>query len=154
MSIFRRFIERIYGSPERIVVPFSGLERAGKTTLLYLLTLDKFVTTSPTIGFNIEWFKLPTLTKSGRGTESSVEITGIDTGIIGCGGTAELMKFSPVWLKAADALIWVVDSLDRERLEESVDSLRTALASYQGYHQEQPPGEEKVKPIEQIPILM
>ena len=33
---------------------FSGLDAAGKTTILYKLKLGEIVTTIPTIGFNVE----------------------------------------------------------------------------------------------------
>ncbi len=41
------------GSKERHILML-GLDDAGKTTILYRLQLNEVVTTTPTIGFNVE----------------------------------------------------------------------------------------------------
>ena len=41
-----------------------GLDAAGNTTILYKLKLDELVTTTPTIGFNVETFKYKKLDMS------------------------------------------------------------------------------------------
>lgn len=93
-----------------------GLDSAGKTTALYRLKFDQYLNTVPTIGFNCEKIKM----KSGRlkGTYFSVwDIGGQD-------------KLRPLWrsyTRCTDGIVFVVDSVDDERMEEAkMELIRTA----------------------------
>ncbi|KAJ7708248.1 ADP-ribosylation factor family-domain-containing protein [Mycena rosella] len=116
MSVIRRLIDRLYPrSASGYKVILLGLDAAGKTTLLYKLKLGEVVVTIPTIGFNVETIQVRS--KGGRlGKLDCWDVGG------GCG------KFSASFLKAytsdSDALVWFVDSCDRERIAESVEELR------------------------------
>jgi signal recognition particle receptor subunit beta len=80
-----------------------GLDGAGKTTVLYRLKLNKYITTAPTIGFNAE----------------SLKYRNLEMTIWDVGGQE---KIRPLWrhyCRGTDALIFVVDSNDRDRLEEA-----------------------------------
>ena len=84
-----------------------GLDAAGKTTILYKLKLGEVVTTIPTIGFNVE----------------QVEYKNISFTVWDVGGQD---KIRPLWrhyYQNTEGLIFVVDSNDRERL----DNARTEL---------------------------
>jgi small GTP-binding protein len=49
------------GSKERRIL-ILGLDNAGKTTILYRLRLNEVVTTTPTIGFNVETVQYKNIT--------------------------------------------------------------------------------------------
>ncbi|XP_010631736.1 ADP-ribosylation factor 5 isoform X1 [Fukomys damarensis] len=97
-----------------IPVPLSfavGLDAAGKTTILYKLKLGEIVTTIPTIGFNVE----------------TVEYKNICFTVWDVGGQD---KIRPLWrhyFQNTQGLIFVVDSNDRERVQESADELQKML---------------------------
>ncbi|KAJ0402099.1 hypothetical protein P43SY_006796 [Pythium insidiosum] len=77
-----------------------GLDGAGKTTLLYRLQADKQVPTFPTIGFNTETFRV-----------GKIEFTVWDIG-----GDARVRPMWRLYFSRADAIVFVVDSTDRDRL--------------------------------------
>eukprot|EP01084_Bolivina_argentea_P073018 132533_1 len=84
-----------------------GLDAAGKTTILYKLKLGEVVTTIPTIGFNVE----------------TVEYKHISFTVWDCGGRGNYRK--TLWkhyYQNTQAIIWVVDSNDKERLGGSSDN--------------------------------
>ncbi|XP_072181796.1 ADP-ribosylation factor 4-like [Diadema setosum] len=84
-----------------------GLDAAGKTTILYKLKLGEVVTTIPTIGFNVE----------------TVEYKNISFTVWDVGGQD---KIRPLWrhyFQNTQGLIFVVDSNDRERMEEAKEEL-------------------------------
>lgn len=83
-----------------------GLDGAGKTTILYKLKLGEVVSTVPTIGFNVE----------------SVRHNRLEMDVWDIGGQE---KIRPLWrhyFQGTDAVIFVVDSLDEERLDGSSQS--------------------------------
>jgi len=98
-----------WGSKEYHVI-FCGLDAAGKTTLMYKLKMEP-ITTIPTIGFNVE-------TSTLRNWKFTVwDVGGPD-------------KIRPLWrhyYQNAVALIWMVDSNDRERISESKEELFKCL---------------------------
>merc|ERR1712098_188414 len=88
-----------------------GLDAAGKTTILYKLKLGEIVTTIPTIGFNVE----------------TVEYKNIGFTVWDVGGQD---KIRPLWrhyFQNTQAVIFVVDSNDRERAGEARDELARML---------------------------
>ena len=83
-----------------------GLDAAGKTTILYKLKLGEVVTTIPTIGFNVE----------------TVEYKNISFTVWDVGGQD---KIRPLWrhyYQNTQGIIFVVDSNDRERIDDSQGS--------------------------------
>ena len=88
-----------------------GLDAAGKTTILYKLKLGDVVTTIPTIGFNVE----------------TVEYKNINFTVWDVGGQD---KIRPLWrhyFNNTQGLIFVVDSNDRERIQEAAEELSKML---------------------------
>ena len=49
-----RIFDRLLTAKKDVRMLFSGLDAAGKTTILYKMKLGEVVTTIPTIGFNVE----------------------------------------------------------------------------------------------------
>lgn len=88
-----------------------GLDAAGKTTILYKLKLGEIVTTIPTIGFNVE----------------TVEYKNISFTVWDVGGQD---KIRPLWrhyFQNTQAIIFVVDSNDRDRCSEAREELQRML---------------------------
>ena len=54
-ALFAKLWQLAFGSPEYKMV-FVGLNNAGKTTIVYRITLGQVVATTPTIGSNVEEF--------------------------------------------------------------------------------------------------
>lgn len=78
-----------------------GLSGAGKTQLLYRFILNACIHTIPTIGFNSEEKEI--------GNQKLI--------IHDCGGCRRNMEKSWIyWIQDADAIIFVIDSADKERL--------------------------------------
>ena len=90
-----------------------GLDAAGKTTTLYKLKLGENVTTIPTIGFNVETLQY-----------KKISITVWDVG-----GQDKLRPLWRHYFQGTDALIYVVDSCDHDRVDEACQSLHTILNS-------------------------
>lgn len=87
-----------------------GLDAAGKTTILYKLKLGEVVTTIPTIGFNVE----------------TVEYKNISFTVWDVGGQD---KIRPLWrhyYQNTQGIIFVVDSNDKERIDEQSGTEQSA----------------------------
>ena len=92
-----------------------GLYNSGKTSIMYKLRLGKVVTTIPTIGFVVE-----TVEYSGRRTLLS--FTALDFG-----GRCMIRPLLRHYYKNTDALIFVVDSADREMITDACEELQRML---------------------------
>ena len=102
--------QRLFGN-KQVRILMVGLDAAGKTTILYKLKLGKFVTTIPTIGFNVE----------------TVEYKNISFTVWDVGGQD---KIRPLWrhyFQNKQGLIFVIDSNDRERIGEARQELERML---------------------------
>ena len=97
---FSRIWNRMFGKKEMRIL-MVGLDAAGKTTILYKLKLGEIVTTIPTIGFNVE----------------TVEYRNISFTVWDVGGQEKLRPLWRHYFNNTDGLIFVVDSLDRERMQ-------------------------------------
>ncbi|XP_036965306.1 ADP-ribosylation factor-like protein 4C isoform X1 [Acanthopagrus latus] len=100
-----------------------GLDSAGKTTVLYRLKFNEFVNTVPTIGFNTEKIKL-----------SNSTAKGISCHFWDVGGQEKLRPLWKSYSRCTDGIIYVVDSVDVDRLEEAKTELHkvTKFAENQG----------------------
>lgn len=96
-----------------------GLDNAGKSTLLYKLKHDAFVTTSPTIGFNVEMLDVKKKTKN-------IALTVWDVG-----GQGRMREHWKSFHNDVAAVVFVVDSSDKERLDEAHRELENTLRSEQ-----------------------
>eukprot|EP00494_Astrolonche_serrata_P002148 UN02154 len=93
-----------------------GLDAAGKTTILYKLKLGEVVTTIPTIGFNVE----------------TVEYKNVKFTVWDVGGQD---KIRPLWrhyYANTQGVIFVVDSADTDRLDESQGTEHSAKEELHG----------------------
>ena len=89
-----------------------GLDAAGKTTILYQLKMGEKVKTIPTIGFNIE----------------TLDYRGINFTVWDVGGQDKIRILWRHYYENTDALIFVVDSNDQDRIEDAAEELKKILA--------------------------
>ncbi|MEW5298795.1 MAG: hypothetical protein WDW38_000463 [Sanguina aurantia] len=98
-QVFTALFDRLFGNREMRVVML-GLDAAGKTTILYKLHIGEVLTTVPTIGFNVE----------------KVQYKNVVFTVWDVGGQEKLRPLWRHYFNNTDGLIFVVDSLDRERV--------------------------------------
>ncbi|KAH3858968.1 ADP-ribosylation factor 3-like [Dreissena polymorpha] len=96
-----------WGNTEAKIIML-GLDAAGKTTVLYKLKLNETVTTIPTIGFNVE---------------TVAPVKGLSFTVWDVGGQEKIRQLWGHYFQHSDGLIYVVDSNDRERMQEAQDEL-------------------------------
>jgi len=107
---FSKVFGKLFGKKD-VRILMVGLDAAGKTTILYKLKLGEIVTTIPTIGFNVE----------------TVEYKNISFTVWDVGGQD---KIRPLWrhyYQNTQGLIFVVDSNDRDRIEDAREELTKIL---------------------------
>merc|ERR1711998_126081 len=88
-----------------------GLDNAGKTTCLKKMAEEDISHTMPTQGFNIK----------------SVVHEGFKLNVWDIGGQKTIRPYWRNYYDATDALVYVIDSADRRRLEESGEELKSLL---------------------------
>jgi small GTP-binding protein len=98
--------DKLLGKEDKRLV-MVGLDAAGKTTVLYNLKLGTVVTTIPTIGFNVE----------------TVEYKNITFTVWDIGGQDRIRKLWRHYYQGTDGVIFVVDSTDRERLDDAREEI-------------------------------
>jgi len=101
----------LLGPKRELRVLAIGLDFAGKTTILYKLKLGEVVTTIPTIGFNVE----------------TIEFKGTHITFWDVGGQDKLRALWRHYFQNTNAVIYVVDANDRDRIGESSDELKKIL---------------------------
>ena len=88
-----------------------GLDNAGKTTILYRLQVGEVVSTIPTIGFNVE----------------TVTYKNIKFQVWDLGGQTSIRPYWRCYFPNTQAIIYVVDSSDVERVGISRDEFHAIL---------------------------
>ena len=128
---------------------FSRADAAGKTTILYKMKLNETVTTIPTIGFNVETLEYKTLKMNvwDIGGQDKVSIGWLHVWLVVFGRVvwfiwyshaqqrihfslshrAQIRALWKYYYQNTDAIIYVIDSADRERVRESADELKKLL---------------------------
>lgn len=110
--LMSRLFESLFGSKEvRILI--LGLDNAGKTTILYRLQNDgdEVVQTIPTIGFNVE----------------TLQYKNIKFQVWDLGGQTSIRPYWRCYYPNTDAIIFVVDSADVERMSVARGELTAML---------------------------
>ena len=97
------------GKERRILL--IGLDSAGKTTILYKLKLDETVSTVPTLGFNVE----------------SVQVGKTNFTVWDVGGQDSIRRLWKHYYQGTQAVIFVVDSNDKERIGKAQEALHASL---------------------------
>ncbi|CAL1388710.1 unnamed protein product [Linum trigynum] len=111
MGLIISRIAKLLFPKSKVRILMVGLDASGKTTILYKLKLGETVTTTPTIGFNVE----------------TVEYKNVSFSVWDVGGQ---QKIRPLWrhyFHNVQGLVFVVDSNDRERISEARNELHRIL---------------------------
>ncbi|XP_039350338.1 ADP-ribosylation factor-like protein 1 isoform X1 [Mauremys reevesii] len=109
-GFFSTIFSSLFGTREmRILI--LGLDGAGKTTILYRLQVGEVVTTIPTIGFNVE----------------TVTYKNLKFQVWDLGGQTSIRPYWRCYYSNTDAVIYVVDSCDRDRIGISKSELVAML---------------------------
>eukprot|EP00049_Salpingoeca_infusionum_P024690 m.16686 g.16686 ORF g.16686 m.16686 type:complete len:181 (-) comp7176_c0_seq1:385-927(-) len=109
-GIFSSMFAKLFGEKEmRILI--LGLDGAGKTTILYRLQVGEVVSTVPTIGFNVE----------------TVTYQNLKFQVWDLGGQTSIRPYWRCYYSNTDAIVYVVDSADTERMGISKSELVSML---------------------------
>nr|XP_056719488.1 ADP-ribosylation factor-like protein 3 isoform X1 [Euleptes europaea] len=101
-------IQKLKGSEEQdLRIVLLGLDNAGKTTLLKCLASEELDTVTPTQGFNIK----------------NVHSDGFKLSVWDIGGQRAIRAYWKKYLVSTDILIYVIDSADQKRFEETGQEL-------------------------------
>jgi ADP-ribosylation factor-like protein 5B len=101
--LISKVIELFQRSKDNFKIVILGLQNAGKTTILYRLSLGQVVTTQPTIGSNVEEI-----------LHNNVKFQAWDLG-----GQESMRSVWDVYYINTDGIIFVIDSSDLDNYEES-----------------------------------
>ncbi|KAJ6096400.1 ARF/SAR superfamily [Penicillium sp. IBT 16267x] len=107
---FSKLFDQLWGKKTTRII-MVGLNGAGKTTILNKLKLGEIVTTVPTHGFNVE----------------TVEYRNISFTTWATGGPDNIRPLWRNYYQDTQAIIFVVDSNDRDRIDEARDELQRLL---------------------------
>jgi len=107
-----KLFNNLFGFTKHTRILMLGLDAAGKTTALYKLKMGELLTTIPTIGFNVE----------------TVQFKNLEMTIWDVGGQDKIRQLWKHYYENTDALIFLVDSNDSERMTEARDELHRVLA--------------------------
>jgi ADP-ribosylation factor-like protein 1 len=118
----------LFGSKERRIL-ILGLDGAGKTTILYRLQVSEVVTTIPTIGFNVETVQYKNLKFQvwDLGKYLSEILFHILSVFYTSGGQTSIRPYWRCYYSNTDAIIYVIDSMDRDRIGISKHELISML---------------------------
>lgn len=109
-NFFPSILASLFG-PREVRILILGLDNAGKTTILYRLQLDEIVETIPTIGFNVE----------------TVQYKNIKFQVWDLGGQTSIRPFWRCYYPNTNAVMFVVDSSDRDRIADAKQELHLML---------------------------
>lgn len=110
MTSFKKAFDKMFGNKEMRVVML-GLDAAGKTTILYKLHIGEVLSTVPTLGFNVE----------------KVQYKNVMFTVWDVGGQEKLRPLWRHYFNNTDGLIFVVDSLDRERIDRAASEFNSII---------------------------
>jgi len=108
---FSRIMSLLFSNKDKRILML-GLDASGKTTVLYKLHIGDTVTTIPTIGFNVE----------------QVVYRNFNMTIWDVGGQTKLRSLWKHYFINSNALIYLVDSNDTDRIDEARDELHKVLS--------------------------
>nr|ACA09647.1 putative ADP-ribosylation factor-like protein 1 [Starmerella bombicola] len=110
-NTFSSLLGKLWNTSKEHRVLILGLDGAGKTTILYRLHLGEVISTVPTIGFNVETLKYKNL----------------QFNVWDLGGQTTIRPYWRCYYQGTQAVVFVVDSTDKDRMETSAAELKMML---------------------------
>ncbi len=107
-----------FHTPKQYKILILGLDNAGKSTIVHKIIGNEIQNCVPTIGFNLEEFK----------------VDGHSLVMWDLGGQDKTRDIWGLFLSETDGLIYVIDITDQERLSKAVDVLETMLLTRTQYN--------------------
>ena len=104
-------LKKVKQKEKELRILILGLDNAGKTTIMKRVSGEDIHEISPTVGFNIK----------------SLEYKGLSLNLWDVGGQKSIRTYWRNYFEQTDGIIWVVDSVDRWRLEECKAQLHDLL---------------------------
>ncbi|CAB0034235.1 unnamed protein product [Trichogramma brassicae] len=105
-------LKKLRANPEKeLRILLLGLDNAGKTTILRFLANEDITQVTPTQGFNIK----------------SIHTDGFKLNVWDIGGARKIRPYWRNYFENTDVLIYVIDSADLNRLEETGEELSELL---------------------------
>ena len=106
------FFSKLWNSKKAARILLVGLDAAGKTTILHQLGKEEKVKILPTIGINVE----------------SLDYKDWNFITFDLGGADKMRLLFRHYYQNTEGIIYVVDSNDRDRIEDAADELKKLLA--------------------------
>jgi ADP-ribosylation factor-like protein 2 len=116
LSYLKSLTSRNTNAEIRILI--LGLDNSGKSTILRRLSDEDILDVRPTQGFQVKTL-----------TQSDFQINMWDVG-----GQKSIRSYWRNYFEQTDGIIWVIDSVDRFRLEECKNQLRDILKQEVRFH--------------------
>lgn len=110
-NVFSSLFQKLWNTNKEHRILILGLDGAGKTTILYRLHLGEVISTVPTIGFNVE----------------TLSYKNLQFNVWDLGGQTTIRPYWRCYYQGAQAVIFVVDSTDKDRMETSAAELKAML---------------------------
>ncbi|KAI9224424.1 ADP-ribosylation factor-like 2-like protein [Blastocladiella britannica] len=104
-------LKKLRQKEKEIRILMLGLDNAGKTTILKRINGEDISEIAPTLGFNIK----------------TLDHNGFKLNVWDIGGQKSIRSYWRNYFEHTDALVWVVDSADRRRLEDCRAELHSLL---------------------------
>jgi ADP-ribosylation factor-like protein 2 len=105
-------LKKVKQKEQELRILILGLDNAGKTTIMKRICGEDIHEIAPTVGFNIK----------------SLEYHGYTLNMWDVGGQKTIRTYWRNYFESTDGIIWVVDSVDRWRLDECKAQLKDLLS--------------------------
>jgi len=109
--IFSNVWDKLFQSGKNVRMIMVGLDAAGKTTIMYKMKLGETARTIPTIGFNVE----------------EINYKKLNITLWDIGGQDKIRVLWKHYYLNSEAIIYVVDSSDTDRIETATEELYKML---------------------------
>ena len=104
-------LKKVKQKEKELRILILGLDNAGKTTIMKRVSGEDIHEISPTVGFNIK----------------SLEYNNFSLNLWDVGGQKSIRTYWRNYFEQTDGIVWVVDSVDRMRLQECKAQLHDLL---------------------------